>query len=86
MAGAYVLDGTRSVGISDLATHDFFQKKSACTVHYAKSVCVCVGGGAERYFRPSHLEIWGGGGGGGGPGAPPPRFRLLCVVATYIMR
>ena len=68
MAGAYVLDGTRSVGISDLATHDFFPKKSACTVHYAKSVCVCGGGGAERYFRPSHLEIWGG----GGRALPPP--------------
>ena len=36
MAGASVLDGARSVGISDLATHDFFQKRQLFTAIYCE--------------------------------------------------
>ena len=38
MAGASVLDGTRSVGISDLATHDVFPTKVSSTLHALKTL------------------------------------------------
>ena len=42
MVGASVLDGTRSVEISDLVTHDFFPKKSQLW-SYCDSSCSNVG-------------------------------------------